>query len=84
MHQFLSKQYIPGAVSWADDQYDGAWSNALHRFEDAIIRAETFGDESIMDAELDIFQGTILALIRCYQTHLANHNIARMLAEISA
>lgn len=84
MNEFISAQYIPGAVQWADEEYDNAWSNALIRFEDAIVRADHFDEEHIFEDESNIFTGTILALIRCYQTHLANNNIAKMLSELSA
>ena len=65
----LSALYLPGAINWADDTMDGAWSKAIDRFDKALSIAIERQDYTLARIEGDFYKATIIDLIRRYKTH---------------
>lgn len=63
----LQPQYWQGAIRWADEKYNGAWSNAIDRFEKAITKGYENLNFQYAQVEADIYKEAILKLLREYK-----------------
>ena len=67
----LETSYYPGAIQWADANFDNAWSDAIETFDQALAKAIATQDFSKINFEADRYRVTILGLTRKYRAHLA-------------
>jgi hypothetical protein len=65
----IKTEYLPGAIQWADENFDDAWSMALNRFDASLTLAIERKDYSTAQIEGDFYRATILDLLRKYKTH---------------
>jgi len=61
----IESRYIPGAIRWADETFDNAWSKAIDSFQSALDS----GDVAAMMRESEIYKSTCLKLIGGYRQH---------------
>lgn len=65
----LSQAYWPGAINWCDENFDGAWSKAIDRFDLALADAGKRNDPHLAKTEADKYRHTILGLMNRYKEH---------------
>lgn len=65
----LELHYLPGAIRWIDEKYDGAWSKAIERFDHALSSATGSKYFEAAKLEGEIYKDTILRLIKKYKEH---------------
>lgn len=63
----LCQVYWPGAIRWADEQFDSAWSNAITRFEAALIKALSTANFAFLEMEGKVYKETLLCLMKQYK-----------------
>lgn len=63
----LSAEYWPGAIHWADDNFDDAWTKAILRLQNAIDEATSTRNWRIAEYEGQRYKHTILSLLRKYK-----------------
>lgn len=63
----LNPRYWSGAIQWADEKYNGAWSKAIDRFENAITKGYENLNFAYAQSEGEIYKQTILKLIQEYK-----------------
>lgn len=61
--------YMPGAIKWCDEQFDGAWSNALDRFDKALAMAIDTKNFTWAKSEGEFYKNTILKLLNKFKEH---------------
>lgn len=64
----LAAKYLPGAIRWCDEQFNGAWSNAIDRFDKALSIAIDRKDHQLSKIEGEFYRATILDLLSRYKT----------------
>jgi hypothetical protein len=75
--------YMPGAIKWCDEQYSGAWSNALDRFDKALQLAIERKDFTWAKSEGEFYKLTILKLLRKYKEHKCLDNTQTFLNSLN-
>lgn len=60
-------EYLPGAIRWADENFDGAWSKAIDRFDAALTHAIEHKDWRSIEIEKATYRRTVLDLIAKYK-----------------
>ena len=65
----IGSAYTGGAIAWADENHDNAWSNAITRFERALVEYGKTGLTEPVDREGKIYLETCLKLVDAYNTH---------------
>jgi hypothetical protein len=63
----IKTEYIGGAIRWADEKFNNAWSNAISEFETAIVRAGERHDFANLKIAADRYRDTVVALLRKYK-----------------
>ena len=65
----IEPSYMPGAIRWCDENMGGAWSNAIDRFEKALLMAIERNDYVLAQSEGEFYKLTILKLLKQYKEH---------------
>lgn len=63
----LQMEYWPGAIKWADENHNNAWSNALETFDKALSEAQITKDMGHLKRMADLYKKTILILLSWYK-----------------
>lgn len=65
----LKFEYLPGAIRWADQNFDGAWSKAIDRYDNALSLAIERKDWRSLQIEGAHYKRTVLDMIVKYKRH---------------
>jgi hypothetical protein len=65
----LAEKYLPGAIAWIDENRNNAWSNAIDKFDRALIACIARSDFYSAKAAGEHYTVTILNLIAEYKRH---------------
>jgi len=82
IHAELSEAYMPGAHQWADDTFDGAWSKAMDRFDQALTIVIERKDYQLAKLEGDLYKSTLIDLIRKFKKHKQMDDASEFLAAL--
>jgi len=78
----LATEYQPGAIQWADDNFNGAWSNAMDRFDKALAIAIDRKDYQLAKSEGDFYKTAVIDLIRKFKKHKQTDDASEFLAAL--
>lgn len=59
----IKPEYIGDAIRWCDENCDGAWSNALDRFDKSLAVAIERQDYQLAKMEGEFYKTTVLSLL---------------------
>ena len=79
----ISSGYLPGAIRWADEKYDGAWTKAMDRFERALNLTREHMDYVSLKVEAGFYKNTVLDLVQKYKQEKGIENVQSYLESIS-
>lgn len=65
----IQTEYLGDAIRWCDDTMNGAWSQAIDRYESALTRAINQGTFDLAKHEGEFYLQTVLGLIKKYKEH---------------
>ena len=80
----ISYQYLPGAIRWADETHNNAWSNAIDRFDRALSTAHEGLNYSSVKMEAVLYKKTVLDLIAKYKKEKKMTNIESYLDSLAS
>lgn len=63
----IETQYLGGAIAWADEQYANGFSQAIDRFDNALLEFIKNKNESFIRSEGAIYKQRCLSYIREYK-----------------
>lgn len=78
----IRTEYIGGAIQWADQNFDNAWSKALTRFDKALGVAIDRQDYTLAKVEADFYKITVVELLKKYKAAKAIDDKEAFLASI--
>lgn len=61
--------YLPGAILWANQNYDNAWDKAVDRFDRALTVAKRDYRWEMAKDEGEVYKQAILGLLKKYKTN---------------
>lgn len=79
----ISYEYLPGAIRWADDNCDGAWSRAIDRFDLALSEIYSPNFERKIKFEAEQYKRTVLGLLKKFKEHKRINDVDSFLNSIS-
>lgn len=74
----LKLYYQSGAIKYIDENFDGAWSKEIDKFEQALAS----GDQEKIEAQSEIYKGNILKFIDLYKRKTNKGRAGRFLDEL--
>lgn len=65
----LLQEYWPGAIAWADREFNQGWSNAINTFENAITHAARSKDLIRFAEDACVYKKQIVGFLEKYKAH---------------
>lgn len=79
----LKFEYMGDAIVWCDENFHGAWSASLNRFESSLVLAIERKDYMTAKIEGDFYKNTILDLLSKYKINKNINDTESFLSSIT-